>query len=183
MWSVLVLPMHNNEEKTYINCRLMFWLQVERNLWETALQAHHYGSVKTYGLYLTYIHVNSATRDQPASAPPDQRFCYTPDWILGTVKGEGSYQNCTNTKADQGIHYPHIWWALKAWKGSFGFVFMSCWNIRGSDTHGEFSAIFIRETNFVVSCLLLCIRSGFWKGSTLKGKNLLPLGANSFLLE
>ena len=37
--------------------------------------------------------------------------------------------------------------------------------------------------NFVTSCLCFCTPSPFYKGSTLKEKNLLPVGANSFLLE
>ena len=35
----------------------------------------------------------------------------------------------------------------------------------------------------VASCVFFCTLSPFEKGSTLKGKNLLPKIANSFLLE
>ena len=38
-------------------------------------------------------------------------------------------------------------------------------------------------TTFLTSCLFSCAIIPFWKGSTLKGKNLLPWGANSSLLE
>ena len=37
--------------------------------------------------------------------------------------------------------------------------------------------------NSLISCLHSDTKNPFCKGSTLKGKNLLPLGANSFLLE
>ena len=35
----------------------------------------------------------------------------------------------------------------------------------------------------MTSCLLSCASNSFEKGSSLKGKNLLPMGANSFLFE
>ena len=43
-----------------------------------------------------------------------------------------------------------------------------------------FIYLFTKETTFVTSCLLSCTPSPFWKGSSLKGKNLLP---NYFILE
>ena len=46
-----------------------------------------------------------------------------------------------------------------------------------------FVCFFTRNVIFVTYCVHLCISSSFEKESTLKGKNLLPLGANSFLLE
>ena len=47
----------------------------------------------------------------------------------------------------------------------------------------EFPSFFTRETTFLASCLLSVHKSPSEKGSILKGKNLHPLGANSFLLE
>ena len=41
----------------------------------------------------------------------------------------------------------------------------------------DFSSFFTRETTFVTSALLRVSQ----KGAALKGKNLLPMGANSFL--
>ena len=35
----------------------------------------------------------------------------------------------------------------------------------------------------MASCLHFCIPTPFEKGSTLQGKNLLPMGTNSFLVE
>ena len=54
---------------------------------------------------------------------------------------------------------------------------------KGTESLDVFSAIFTKETTFVASCLLFCTPAPSEKGSTLKGKNLLPRGANSFLLE
>ena len=51
------------------------------------------------------------------------------------------------------------------------------------DTFGRFSVVFTRETTFVTYRFLSCTSSPFGKRSALKGKNLLPIGANSFLLE
>ena len=45
----------------------------------------------------------------------------------------------------------------------------------------NFCLCFTKKTSFLASCLLFCHPSE--KGSTLKGKNLLPWGANSFLLK
>ena len=45
---------------------------------------------------------------------------------------------------------------------------------------GRFTPLFARETTLVPSCLLICTRITFRKGSTLKGKPLLPRGANAF---
>ena len=53
----------------------------------------------------------------------------------------------------------------------------------GLDTLGRFSPIFTREITFMTSCLLSLTLSSSEKESVLEGKNLLPLGANSFLLE
>ena len=47
----------------------------------------------------------------------------------------------------------------------------------------DFPTSFARETTFMASCLVSCIHKTLSeKGSTLKGKNLLPVAANSFLL-
>ena len=53
----------------------------------------------------------------------------------------------------------------------------------GLDTLGSFPSFLITETIFVTSCLLPCINKSLLQGFILKGKNLLPVGANSFLLE
>ena len=55
--------------------------------------------------------------------------------------------------------------------------------LRGLDTLGRFSAIFTRKLTFVTSCLLSYTPSPVWKGVFSKGKCLLPLGADSFLLS
>ena len=48
----------------------------------------------------------------------------------------------------------------------------------------DFFGIFCREDNLLVTSYLLTQHQApSQKGSTLKGKNLLPRGANSFLLE
>ena len=56
--------------------------------------------------------------------------------------------------------------------------------LKGCDTPGRLSPILYKGDNF---CDILFIFSDKQfpseKGSTLKGKNLLPMGANSFLLE
>ena len=49
------------------------------------------------------------------------------------------------------------------------------------DTPGSFSAIFPRETTFVTVYIPAYLVPSE-KGSMLKGKNLLPKGANSFFL-
>ena len=46
-----------------------------------------------------------------------------------------------------------------------------------------FPTLCTRETIFVTSCLFPAHHPSNEKGSTLKGKNLFPKGANSFLLE
>ena len=46
--------------------------------------------------------------------------------------------------------------------------------LRGLGTLDRFSAIFLKETTFLTSCLPSCTSSLFWKGFSLKGKNLLP---------
>ena len=57
-------------------------------------------------------------------------------------------------------------------------------DLRGQDdTHDRYSAIFYKGDNFCVFLYALLHPKPFWKGSTVKGKNLLPMGANSFLLE
>ena len=52
----------------------------------------------------------------------------------------------------------------------------------GRDTLGKFSAIFYKGDNFCYFLFVSCIPNPFCKRSTLKGKNLLQRGANSFLL-
>ena len=47
----------------------------------------------------------------------------------------------------------------------------------------DFLPFYTREATFVTSCMSLSTPKPFWKGSTLKGKNLLPWEANSFFLE
>ena len=54
--------------------------------------------------------------------------------------------------------------------------------LRGLDTLGSFSVIFTRETTFVTSSLLSGTSIPSEKSSTLKGKNLLPLGFFPFRL-
>ena len=48
---------------------------------------------------------------------------------------------------------------------------------------GRFSAFFTRETTRVTFCLLSAHQAPPGKWSTLKGKNLLLRGANSYLLD
>ena len=88
---------------------------------------------------------------------------------------------CTN--AFDSIHCRLI--KIKVVHDTFGLL-------RGMDTLGRFAAIFFfffffffffMKDIFVTSFLLICTTGPFWPGSTLKGKNLLPKGANSFLLE
>ena len=56
--------------------------------------------------------------------------------------------------------------------------------LRGLDTLSGFSAIVCKGDNINVFLFaLMHIKLLLKKGSTLKGKNLLPPGANSFLLE
>ena len=57
------------------------------------------------------------------------------------------------------------------WYGTLWYI----WYILFMGT-GYTLYIFIRETNFVTSCLFFCKMNPFWKGSTLKGENLLPTG-------
>ena len=52
-------------------------------------------------------------------------------------------------------------------------------DLKGLDTLGRFSAIFYKGNNF----LTVCFQNASEKWSALKEKNLLPSGANSFLLE
>ena len=52
----------------------------------------------------------------------------------------------------------------------------------GLATLGRFSAFCIHGKSFVFFCLISC-QPNLLKGSTLKGKNLLPNGASSFLLN
>ena len=47
----------------------------------------------------------------------------------------------------------------------------------------DFPSFIPKEKTLVASCLVSCKLGPSEKRSTLKGKNLLPLGANSFLLE
>ena len=54
------------------------------------------------------------------------------------------------------------------WALITSFLFFN--RVKGADTLSKY-------TSFKT------VSSPFWKGSTLKGKNLLPEGANSFLLE
>ena len=49
-------------------------------------------------------------------------------------------------------------------------------SLRWMDTFGNLSAIFTKETTLVISCLLSCTPSLFWKGSTLKWKTV-PKGS------
>ena len=51
------------------------------------------------------------------------------------------------------------------------------------DTGGRFSVIFDKGDNLRLPACFLAHHIPSEKGSTLKGKNLLPMGANSFLLE
>ena len=69
---------------------------------------------------------------------------------------------------------------LQPFKGHLGKfrVFILFTNENGLDTLGRFSAIFLKGGNFVTAHF-----HSYSSGSTLKGKNLLPLGANSFLSE
>ena len=46
-----------------------------------------------------------------------------------------------------------------------------------TDSLGSLLAIVYKGANFMTSCFLSCTSNPFRKGSTLKGKNLLPLGA------
>ena len=48
---------------------------------------------------------------------------------------------------------------------------------------GKFYNFVPGRQTFVASCLLFCTATPFQKECTLKGKNLLPRGANSLLLE
>ena len=49
--------------------------------------------------------------------------------------------------------------------------------------NGRISVVFNERAIFVTFCLFPKNQVPFEKWSTLKGKNLLPLGANSFLLK
>ena len=51
------------------------------------------------------------------------------------------------------------------------------------DTHGRFSTIFNKGDNFCDLLFAVLHMVPLQRGPTLKGKNLLPVGANSFLLE
>ena len=56
-------------------------------------------------------------------------------------------------------------------------------SLRRLDTLGRFSIIFNKGDNFFDFLIAFLHNKSLGKGSTLKGKNLLPKGANSFLLE
>ena len=59
-------------------------------------------------------------------------------------------------------------------------------DLRGLETFSNFFTIFYKGDNFCDLLLLFRTPLSFWQGYTLKGKNLLPLGAmgaNSVLLE
>ena len=55
--------------------------------------------------------------------------------------------------------------------------------LRGVDILVNISSFSPREITFMTSCLLSFTSIPFWKWSSLKERNLLPGGANSFLLE
>ena len=55
--------------------------------------------------------------------------------------------------------------------------------LKGTGLLGRFSTIFTRATTSVLPVYFLVHQNPSEKGPTLKGKNMLPLGANSFLLE
>ena len=55
--------------------------------------------------------------------------------------------------------------------------------LKGLGTHGRFSASYYKGGNFVISCCFPVNIDPPEMKSTVKGKNLFPLGANSYLLE
>ena len=56
-------------------------------------------------------------------------------------------------------------------------------HLKGLNTLSDFFTIFTRKTTLWLPVSIIAHQTPSGKGSTLKGKNLLPLGANSFLLK
>ena len=93
-----------------------------------------------------------------------------------------------NVQADWSLR----WARMIEGMGSNYYFLLKCVQINGcKDGHcfldfilrrvGTLSRFLTRETAFLTSCLRSVIQAPSEKGSTIKGKNLLPRGANSFL--
>ena len=105
------------------------------------------------------------------------RLCHSSVPYLPYALGQtGMAKHCrprSDAASDLGLDcLPVIQQLLKCSFSSFRTVVVGCY-LRGTHT----LSLEAKLTK------LLCLQSTLWKVSALKGKNLLPVGANSFLLE